>query len=46
MKRAVGKALYYSMLPVVGLGMVAYFVVAALMLGWEKADEHIGNWNK
>jgi hypothetical protein len=46
MKRYIGKAIYYAMLPFVGLGMIAYLVAAACMLGWGKADEHIGNWNK
>lgn len=46
MKRYIGKAIYYAMLPFVGLGMVAYLVAAACMSGWGKADEIFGNWNK
>jgi hypothetical protein len=46
MKHIAGKALYYTMLPFVAVGAIAWVIAAALQLGWDKAHECVTNWHR
>ena len=45
MKRVLGWSLFVVLLPFIGAGVMAYFVVDAVVFGWKMAEQWLEDWN-